>query len=106
LLVRGILLVLKKEFDDWYRSQRTKRRWASQRLTKKRSGGRPSLQTEALRGAVLSIMRESKLSMAELRRRLVAAGHAGVPSSDTLERLVDQLHRQTGEENLRRIKRL
>lgn len=106
LLVRGILLVSKKEVDDWYRSQRSKRRWASQRLTKRRGGGRPSLQTEALRGAVLSIMRESKLSMAELRRRLAAAGHTGVPSSDTLDRLVDQLYRETGEENLRRIKRL
>jgi hypothetical protein len=47
LLVRGIFLVSKKEFEDWYRSQRSKRRWASQRSTKRRSGGRPSLQTEA-----------------------------------------------------------
>src|SRR5262249_3727214 len=50
LLVKGILLVSKKEFDDWYRSQRSNRRWASQRLTKRRSGGRPSLQSDALRG--------------------------------------------------------
>jgi hypothetical protein len=106
LLVSGILLVSKKEFDDWYHSQRSKRRWASQRSTKRRSGGRPSLQTEALRGAVLSIMREGKLSITELRRRLVAAGQADVPSSDTLERMVDQLYRETGEKNLRRIKRL
>jgi hypothetical protein len=106
LLVGGLLLVSKKEFDSWYRSQRSKRRWASQRSTKRRSGGRPSRQTEAMRGAVLSIMREGKLSIAELRRRLVAAGQARVPSSDTLERLVDQLYRETGEENLRRIKRL
>jgi hypothetical protein len=96
LLVRGILLVSKKEFDDWYRSQRSKRRWASQRLTKRRSGGRPSLQTGALRSAVLSIMRENKVSIAELRRRLVAARQANVPSSDTLERLVDQLYRELG----------
>jgi len=106
LLARGILLVSKKQFEDWYRSQRSKRRWASQRLTKRRSGGRPSLQTEALRGAVLSIMRKSKLTVAELRRRLVAAGQADVPSGDTLERLVDQLYRERGEKNLRRIKHL
>jgi hypothetical protein len=106
LLLSGILLVSKKEFDGWYHSQRSKRRWASQRSTKRRSGGRPSLQTEALRGAVLSMMREGKLNIAELRRRLVAAGQADVPSSATLERMVDQLYRETGERNLRRIKRL
>jgi hypothetical protein len=106
LLTRGILLVPKKEFDNWYRSQRSKRRWASQRLTKRRRGGRPSLQTEALRSAIFSILLENKLSVAELRRRLVAAGQIGVPSSDTLERLVDQLYRETGEKNLRRIRRL
>ena len=106
LLNRGILLVSKKEFDDWYRSRRSKRRWASQRSTKRRSAGRPSLQTEALRNAVRTIMRDTKLSITELRRRLVAAGQTDVPSSDTLERLVDQMYRETGEENLRRIKRL
>jgi hypothetical protein len=105
LLVKGILLVSKKEFDNWYRSQRSKRRWASQRLTKRRSGGRPSVQTEALRSAIFSILLENKLSIAELRRRLLGAGQMGVPSSDTLERLVDQLYRETGEKNLRRIKR-
>ncbi|HWX71795.1 MAG TPA: hypothetical protein VNY79_04800 [Xanthobacteraceae bacterium] len=106
LLARGILLVSKKDFDNWYRSQRSKRRWASQRLTKRRRGGRPSVQTEALRSAIFSILLGNKLSIAELRRRLVGAGQIGVPSSDTLERLVDQLHRETGEKNLRRIKRL
>jgi len=40
-----------------------------------------------------------------LHRLLVASGRSDVPSQDTLARLVDQLHRETGEAALLRTPR-
>jgi len=37
---------------------------------------------------------------------LVASGHSEVPSQDTLARLVDHLHSETGEAGLLRITRV
>jgi hypothetical protein len=101
----GLLLVRRSEFDAWYQRERAKRRWPSQRSTSKRRDGRPSVQTDDLRTAVINAMRERKTSIAALRRRLVGSGRADIPSLDTLERLVDQLYRETGEAEFFRMKR-
>jgi hypothetical protein len=105
LLQFGVLLVRAKEFSDWYRSERAKGRWPSQRSRRKRTEGRPSKQTESLRNAIKSDMREEKTSIAAARRRLVAMGRSDLPSEDTLARLVDQFYMETGEPEFRRTKR-
>lgn len=104
LLRTGVLLVHTKEFDSWYRSERAKGRWPSQRS--KRRTGRPSKQTDGLAIAVESLMREQQTSIPKLRRRLIALGRNDVPSLDTLGRLVDRRYRETGEPALRRTRRL
>jgi hypothetical protein len=106
LLELGILLVGVEEFNIWYKSERVKGKWPSQRSGLKKREGRPSKQTDALRNAVIVVFREKKTSIAELRRRLLVPGHVDVPSRDTLRRAVDNLHRETGEPKLRRRKRV
>jgi hypothetical protein len=104
VLNTGLLVVRKSEFDAWYRRERRKGRWHSQR-SKLRKEGRPSQQTEALRNAVAAAMPDDTISIAELHRRLVKSGRTNVPSEDTLARVVDELYRETGEAKFRRPKR-
>jgi hypothetical protein len=111
LLRSGVLVVRETEFVDWYRSERAKRRWPSQRSSspKRRSVGRPSKQTESLRTAVLVSVREGAWNgrdpITNLHRHLVRSRRPDVPSCDTLARVVDQLHDETGELELCRYRR-
>jgi hypothetical protein len=91
----GLLVLRKSDFGAWYRRERRKGRWHSQR-SKLKKEGRPTRQTDALRNSVAAIMPDEVITIAELRRRLVASGLSNVPSEDTLARLVDQLYRETG----------
>jgi hypothetical protein len=108
-LTTGLLVVRTNDFDLWYQSERAKGRWASQRSRTKSPEGRPTKQTESLRNAVLGLVRDlnwdGKAGIAALHRLLVASGRSDVPSPDTLARLVDQMHCETGEAGLRRIAR-
>jgi hypothetical protein len=108
LLTVGLLVVRASDFDIWYQSERAKGRWASQR-SKEKKNGRPTKQTEALRNAVLALVHDHKWSGKEpisaLHRLLRASGRSEAPSQDTLARLVDQLHRETGEAGLLRVTR-
>jgi hypothetical protein len=104
--LRGeLLLVCQKDLVVWYRSERKKRRWPSQRLRKKRGVGRPSKITASVRTAVMESMASRKLSIAALHRDLIASGRTDVPSVDTLERLIDQLYSETGRPEFFRKKR-
>jgi hypothetical protein len=109
LLTTGLLVVRTKDFEAWYRSERAKGRWASQRSRTKSPEGRPTKQTEALRNAVLGLVRDlkwnGKAGIAALHHLLVGSGRSDIPSPDTLARLVDQMHCETGEVGLRRIAR-
>jgi hypothetical protein len=109
LLTIGVLVVRESEFNDWYRSEHAKGKWASQRSRSKRRGGRPTKQTEAMRSAIWGLVRggawSGKASITELHRLLINSGQANVPSSDTLARLVEQLHHETGEPGLLRRRR-
>lgn len=108
LLTVGILLIRADDFADWYRSERAKGKWPSQRSRSKNGNGRPTKQTEAIRNAVMALVRDQKwtgqVGITELHRILVDSGRIDVPSPDTLTRLVDQLHRETGEPGLFRKK--
>jgi hypothetical protein len=107
LLTVGLLVVRASDFDVWYQSERAKGRWPSQK-SKEKKDGRPTKQT-ALRNAVLALVHDHKWSgkdsISALHRLLVASGRSDVPSQDTLARLVDQLHRETGEAALLRTPR-
>ncbi len=101
LVKAGIMLLRAQEFDIWYRKERAQGRWPSQneKVTKI---GRPSIGTQGLKDAIIAALRERKTGVAELRRRLEVDGRTDVPSPDTLARLVDQLHRETGRPELLR----
>lgn len=109
LLTTGLLVVRASDFDAWYHSERAKGRWPSQ-TSKKKKNGRPTSRTEALENAVLALVNDLKWSskdgIASLRRMLVASGRSNVPSQDTVARLVDQLHRKTGNKKLLRVARV
>jgi hypothetical protein len=109
LLTVGLLVVREGEFNVWYRSERAKGKWASQRSRSKIGDGRPTKQTEMMRNAVLALVRDGvwsgNASITKLRRLLVKSGRFDVPSPDTLARLVDQLFYETGEPGLMRIVR-
>jgi len=108
LLTGGLLVVCARDFDVWYRSERGKGKWPSQRSRSKIGVGRPTKQTEALRNAVLALTHNgkwrAKVGITTLHRLLVGSGY-DVPSPDTLARLVDQLHRETGQAELLRTRR-
>lgn len=110
LLTVGLLVVRESDFDVWYRSERAKGKWASQRSRSKSRNGRPTKQTEALKNVILARVRagewSGKNSITMLHRLLVDSGRSDVPSPDTLARLVDQLFGETGEPELLRIVRV
>ena len=60
LLARGLLVVCARDFDIWYRSERAKGKWASQRSKSEVRNGRPTKQTEGLRNAILALVRDLK----------------------------------------------
>src|SRR6516162_780232 len=109
LLTVGVLVIRASDFEVWYRSERAKGKWPSQRSRLKISGGRPTKQTEPVRNAVIGLVRDGKwsgkISIAKLHRLLIASSDDKVPSPDTLARLVDQLHAETGEAEFFRVKR-
>jgi hypothetical protein len=109
LLTVGVLVIRASDFEVWYRSERAKGKWPSQRSRLKISGGRPTKQTKPVRNAVIGLVRDrkwsGKVSIAKLRRLLIASSDDKVPSPDTLARLVDQLHAETGEAEFFRAKR-
>jgi hypothetical protein len=111
LLRVGALVVQEREFEDWYRSQRSKGKWPSQRSRSKRTHGRPTKQTESLKNAVLTLVRGQawrvKDGIAMLRRLVVERGEPkDVPSADTLERLVSRLHLETADPAFHRVPRV
>jgi hypothetical protein len=110
LLTVGVLVIRASDFDVWYRSERAKGKWPSQRSRLKIGGGRPTKQDERVRNAVIGLARDGKwsgkVSIAKLHRLLIASGRIEPTTSpDTLARLVDQLHAETGEAEFFRVKR-
>ena len=109
LLGAGLLVVAESEFCQWKEAEYNKGRWPSQRSRSKHGEGRPTKQTESLRNAVLARVHDgvwrSTQSINSLRRLLIDSGRDDVPSADTLARLIDKMHEETGDSDLRRVKR-
>lgn len=111
LLRVGALVVQERELEDWYRSQRSRGRWPSQQSRSKRIPGRPTKQTESLKNAVLTLVRDqawrARDGIAKLRSLILERGEAkDVPSADTLERLVSRLYLETGDPVFHRVPRV
>jgi hypothetical protein len=109
LLTLGVLLVRASEFGPWYRSERAKGKWISQRSRSTAAVGRPAKQSDSIRSAIIALVRDGKWTaedgIAKLHRLLRASGRYEVPSPDTLARVVDELHQETGEPEYFRSKR-
>jgi hypothetical protein len=111
LLRVGAFVVQQREFEDWYRSQRSKGKWPSQQSRSKRAPGRPTKQIESLKNAVLTLVRDQvwsiKDGIAMLRSLILKRGEPkDVPSPDTLERLVSRLYLETGNPAFHRVPRV
>jgi hypothetical protein len=101
LLLVGILLVRASDFAAWYSSEQVRGKWPSQRSSTKVRPGRPTKQTGKIRNAIIALARDGKwtgeMGVTKLRRLLIALGRSDVPSVDTLTRIVDRLHSETGD---------
>jgi hypothetical protein len=109
LLTLGVLLVRASEFGRWYRSERAKGKWRSQQSRSTAAVGRPAKQSGRMRNAIIALVRDGTWSseggIAKLHRVLCESGRYDVPSPDTLARVVDELHQETGEPEYFRSKR-
>lgn len=109
LLTIGVLLVRASEFGRWYRLERAKGKWGSQRSRLRAAVGRPAKQSDLIRNAIIALVRDGAWSanagITKLHRLLCACGRYDVPSPDTLARVVDELHQVTGEPEYFRLRR-
>jgi hypothetical protein len=108
LLRVGLLVVRKDDFERLYCSELAKSKWPSQQSSSKPKIGRPAKYSSELKSDILQFASESengKITISALHRWLVKNRRRNVPSQDTLARLVDQIHSETGEPGLSRPKR-
>jgi hypothetical protein len=104
----GRLIVRDCDFRRWLALEKRKRRWPSQRKTPartKRGVGRPRRQESRLKNRIQRVVSEGAWNgqrpLTELRRMLSREGE-GMPSVDTIGRLVDESFAETGKPGLRR----
>jgi len=109
ILTTGCLVVGETEFLVWYKAERTRGQWSSQRSRAKLHGGRPTKQTERLSSSILTLVHDGKwradAPIVVLHHILSAEEGLNVPSPDTLGRLIDRLFLETGEPGLHRPQR-
>jgi hypothetical protein len=110
LLMRGMFAVRRIDFNKWYRSEYAKNRWPSQRSSLKAREGRPRKDRQAIRNAIVALVRDGAWSgkdpITKLHRLLANRGRFNMPSHDSLGRWVKQLHAETGDRGLRRVERV
>lgn len=100
-LLHSALYLEHNAFDRWYKNARSKRNWPSQRSSKKPRIGRPSKQSDAVRHRIIALVNEGQWSaqrnsLASLMRLLQAKGET--PSRQTIERMIKQIHHETGDD--------
>jgi hypothetical protein len=100
LLTVGILVVQEEEFKRWYKLERTRYKWPSQRSSTRPKRGRP-VKRDAVRSDVITLAQKGIWcagdGISKLRRLLLTDDGRYIPSVDSLRRLVDQIHAETGE---------
>src|ERR1700716_2165317 len=85
------------EFQAWYRRQKGRRRWPSQRESKKPPTGRPSKQDDQLLTSIRARVVEEKWSAPDGIAKLVRLlATNGAPNRNLVRRAVQQLHEETG----------
>ena len=109
VLTSGLLVVRKTDFDIWYRSERAKGKWPSQRSRLKPSSGRPRKRSPEIKNAVGRLVRDQAWSAKDgipaLRRILLQSGRVGVPNSSTLRLTVLELFVETGDLAFHRLRK-
>jgi hypothetical protein len=94
------------EFKAWYERQKSRRRWPSQRESKKPPTGRPSKQDDQLLTSIRARVVEEKWSapddIAKLVRLLVTHG---APNRNLVRRAVQRLYEETGDNRYRVVPR-
>jgi hypothetical protein len=105
-LSNSAMYLQQSEFNAWYERQRNRRRWPSQRKSKRARVGRPSKQTDELLTSIRARVEEgswcAKYGIAKLAKLLVSRG---APKRNTLRRAVDQLYRETGDTSYKVVPR-
>lgn len=94
------------EFKAWYEQQKSRRRWPSQRGSKKTPTGRPSKQNDQLLTSIRARVAEEKWSAPDGIAKLVSllATH-GAPNRNLVRRAVQRLHEETGDNRYRVVPR-
>jgi hypothetical protein len=105
-LSSGRLLLKQSEFEKWYRRERDRGTWPSQRERKQRRVGRPSKHA-VLHSSIVALVNSGRWNgnnntVAELAAMISEISHAPAVSHDTVARAVDHLFREGGDERLRR----
>ena len=107
LLTVGILVVQEEEFKRWYKLERARYKWPSQRSSTRPRRGRP-MKRDAIRNNVETLIEEGQWrasdGFSKLRRLLLSSHCPYVPSVDSLQRLIDRMHTETGKPQLFRPK--
>jgi hypothetical protein len=113
-LAQSVLVIKRSEFEAWYRNERCRQPWPSQRPNvqghKRRRAGRPKLND--LKITILQHVRDrgkwsGKQPVRELMEQLKLA-HPNVhfPSYNTFRRIIDKLHDETGDPRLIRRRKV
>jgi hypothetical protein len=85
------------EFQAWYERQKGRRRWPSQRESKKPPTGRPSKQDDQLLTSIRARVAEEKWSASDGIAKLVRLlATNGAPNRNLVRRAVQRLHDETG----------
>lgn len=94
------------EFKAWYERKKSRRRWPSQRESKKPRTGRPSKQNDQLLTSIRARVAEQKWSAPDGIAKLVRllATH-GAPNRNLVRRAVQRLYEETGNSRYRIVPR-
>jgi hypothetical protein len=105
-LTAGYLVIRSQDLQAWLRAERRRGKWPSQDGKTGPRIGRPSKQNTGLRSAISAVVERQQWSaqhgIAKLHRLLVETDRPGVPSRDTIGRLVARMYRETGDPTLAR----
>ena len=105
-LSSSALFLQAAEFEAWYHQQKRRRRWPSQRESKKPRTGRPPKQTDQLFTSIRARVAEEKWSAPDGIAKLVRllATH-GAPNRNLVRRAVQRLYEETGDNRYRIVPR-